>query len=379
MRCSRCGFPLSPTRKECPRCGTPVADRSNGRAGNEARVSPPLQQNGFAPTGAPVGLEVAQQQWDANAAYIPNTPQDAQAGAFTQQGAPSAYPSANNAIYEQVPFPSANTPFPPSSDAAFSAPTEGPISPFPDAALPSSGPGQSNQAWVQQAPMMPMNAAQDWGQAQQTPFNSAPTMQAGMFQQTPRQFSRLNIQGWSTRTGFTAASVCVVLAALILLFVHIMAQSLPASNPSGQTAAQTQPTPVATLAPAPTPSPSPAVSPTPTYPAQQYVDNVQMASAVNTATAQPVTMTTTFKVRQTIYVTMALHPANHIGAICLLWFLNNQQFSRYAFSVGGTTQQGYSYTRSTGPGSGYVQIYWASTTACTDEQLAQQANFTVTD
>jgi hypothetical protein len=82
-------------------------------------------------------------------------------------------------------------------------------------------------------------------------------------------------------------------------------------------------------------------------------------------------------VRQQIYVTFAVH-ADQSGMVCLMWFLNEKQFDHYEFAMGSVSTSAYSYTTTNTPGSGYVQVYWATRPDCSDKTLAQQVNFTVT-
>jgi hypothetical protein len=210
---------------------------------------------------------------------------------------------------------------------------------------------------------------------QNTPF----PVQAGTFSRLKDPPSLHTIQHRSTRFGFTIAGLFIVSGGLLLIFVYIMSLGLSSAAPSSQalqaaaTARALNAAKLATL-----PSPSPTLQPTPAslYPAEQYVDNAQMASVINSTTALPLQLTTKFKVHQKIYVTFSLHPA-HSGAVCLLWYLNNQQFISYQFPAEAVSISGYSYAMTNRPGSGYVEIYWASSTACADKMLAQQVTFTV--
>src|SRR5262249_4818936 len=111
-----------------------------------------------------------------------------------------------------------------------------------------------------------------------------------------------------------------------------------------------------------------------TFSGKQFIDNAQTASAVNTSTATAIGVTTTFKVRQKIYVTFAVH-ASQSGTVCLQWFLNDKQFDSYSFPIDAMSTSAYSFTAASTPGMGYIQIYWASKPGCTDKALAQQVDF----
>ena len=176
----------------------------------------------------------------------------------------------------------------------------------------------------------------------------------------------------NTRLGFIVAGLCVLTGGFILILVYFMAIGLPGGN-SNNTVAP----PVvskATTAPTATTAPSPTAT---VYPGQQYIDNAQMASAIN-ATRQPTQLSTTFKTNQKIYVTFQLHPAGHGGAVCLLWYLNGRQVSQYSFPVSANSRLSYAYSIYGSTGTAYVEIYWASTPQCTDQVLAQHVDFTVT-
>jgi hypothetical protein len=192
--------------------------------------------------------------------------------------------------------------------------------------------------------------------------------------------------GWGTRPqaprksnnrGFVAAGLCVFAGALILVFVYFMALalSLPSTSLTNGTAITATPYNTINAPTTVAATPSPSVN---GNPGAQYIDNPQMASAVNFNTAQPLLTTTTFKPNQKIYVTFNIHPAGSDGAVCLYWYLNTKYIAQYPFAVTLNDKAGYSYAIYGGAGPAYVEIYWASTTACSDKILAQQVNFRVT-
>jgi hypothetical protein len=333
MRCANCGLPLSPARTQCPGCGAANSEKpgkQNEHAANQGEVPQyafPLPQNG---NGFPTTPTNGNAQWP----YI-GTPEGQQARQPTGR---------------EMPQPA----------------------PFPDA-------GQPGQLWLPGG--SPNRQTSDW----------RPTLQPGLENTAPPQkLKRANGKS-SARLNFTIAGLCVLTGGLILIFVYIISFSLPPTAASSQqaavataTARSVSPTSqgVATNATATMTAPmtltaTPVVTPTVGLPGQHYVDTVRMASAVNTTTAQPTQSTNRFKVKQPIFVTFMLHPQNTGGAVCLLWYLNQKPFSHYAFAVDITTQSAYSYAYAGSPGSGSVEIYWASTTACTDKALAQVVNFTV--
>jgi hypothetical protein len=179
--------------------------------------------------------------------------------------------------------------------------------------------------------------------------------------------------------GFTVASLCVITGGLILVFVYFLSLGVLATDNAALQSAAAHPKKAPTLITSPSPTTIPLTS-TPTYPGQQYVDNVAMASAVVTSTAAPITVSNTFKLKKVMYVTFEVHTINHsTGGICLLWYINSKMFTTFAFPVSSSTSA-YSYASSTTVGAGYVEIYWSSIASCTDpnKQLAQRTQFTVT-
>ncbi len=217
-----------------------------------------------------------------------------------------------------------------------------------------------------QTPQQASQSGQIWlqGPASQPGFSPGPPRQV-----TPPRNSRI------TKLGFVVAGLCVLAGGLILIFVYFLAIGLPGSN-SNNTAATTSTPNVSTPTTAPTATV--ALSPTtPIYPGQQYIDNAQMANTVDPNSLQPAQLTTTFKTGQKIYVAFQLHPP-HSGAVCLTWYLNGSQVAHYGFQISANSKLSYAYSVYSRAGPAYVEIYWASTTQCTDQVLAQHVDFTVT-
>ena len=307
MKCTNCGFPLSPTNASitCPRCHTFVASGSGPAV---RRTSPQLT-----PPSSPLATGLSKNQITFSSV-------------------------------EQAPFP------------------------------------QPGQMW-QSAPtaeIMPVtlnhsNAPYDEPARAAGVMYSSPSGPASSIRPQARRTSNL---------GFIVAGLCVLAGGLILIFVYILALGLPSPDPTNTSSiAPTTTHHTPTTLPTSTAAPSPTVALSPTtgaFPGQQYIDNPQMASSVNTITAQPIQATTAFKVNQKIYVTFTIHPDGRNGAVCLYWFLNNKDITQFPFAVTPNATGGYSYAIYGGAGAAYVEIYWASTTACSDKIPAQHVNFTVT-
>jgi hypothetical protein len=175
----------------------------------------------------------------------------------------------------------------------------------------------------------------------------------------------------NNRLGFTIAGLCIAAGALLLVFVYILAVNGQGNSNSANVS---QAAPQTTTSPSPTPTSNPSPAPTP-FPGQHYIDNAQLSSSKPPS----LQVTSTFKTGQTIYVVFDLHPDGQNGEVCLAWYLNGQQATAYHFAVSGSSSgQSYAYATLGGTGPGYVDLYWASDATCSNGQLAQQVNFTVT-
>jgi hypothetical protein len=184
---------------------------------------------------------------------------------------------------------------------------------------------------------------------------------------------------YTTRLRLSIAALCIAMGGLILFLVYFMAPGV-LTTPVQQTATALHTPASNTHAATPTPALVATATPiatatAPANPGQIYIDNAQMASAVDAQTAEPITPATTFQSGQAIYVTFSVH-ANTVGAACLYWYLQDQLITTYQRTVGPVTQD-YSWAYYQGNGPAHVDIYWASTTACTDKVLAQSVSFTV--
>lgn len=185
----------------------------------------------------------------------------------------------------------------------------------------------------------------------------------------------------SSNIGFVVAGVCVMSAALILMFVYFMAMGLSSNTPAGVVGTSYAPTVTSSLSP----TPAASLTSTPTasatkadLPGEQFISEAETATAVDTTTSKALDPVTTFSVNQKVYITFHLHPAGQAGAVCLLWYLNGKETAQFEFSVSPADEAAYSYAIFRQAGAGYVDIFWASTTACTDKLLAQHVVFDVT-
>jgi hypothetical protein len=344
MRCSNCGLPLSPSRTNCPRCGT-TYNESPRKVRSEQDGLPP-QAGAFAAGNISASPNVQPGHVEAGIPY-------AQWNAYstpTLHEAPASYPPVE---VGQEPFPDSD------KEPAFFDPSPT----IKKQSMPHQVPQQLEQNWVPQ----PMSQSSGW-----TPM-PAPMRPFSQAVYTPATLQRSQR---TMRIGFTAAGICLIAGALILTFVSIMAQPLLSSNSPQATYTNTSNTPPVTASPSPT---VPTPTPPEIFPGAQYITNARMASAVNENTAQATQYATNFTANQNIYVTFTLNTGNQGGAVCLRWYMNNQYVNHYEFAAVGKnlTYNSYSFTSMSTPGTGYVEVYWASTAACTDKLLAQHVTFMV--
>lgn len=177
------------------------------------------------------------------------------------------------------------------------------------------------------------------------------------------------------RFGFLLAGICVCAGGLLLVVVYFLAMGQSGGSPTtNSTPTHTVATSTATVTPSPAASPSPTAT---TYPGQQYIPSAQMSS-VQPSASQSGVPATTFKVHTTFYVAFTINTGGQAGAVCTRWYLNGQFAFKYSIPVSAHTTTSYGKTIIDSPGSGYVELYWASSQDCTNEVLAQRIDFAIT-
>jgi hypothetical protein len=185
----------------------------------------------------------------------------------------------------------------------------------------------------------------------------------------------------NSRNLFMVAGLCVIVGALLLVLILVLGtgNSSPNTASTNSTVLQ-QPTAAPSVSSA-NASPTVGTSPLPTgtaYPAQQYINNAQMANGVDNQTLKPQQPTNTFKAGSNMYVVFDLHPPSQGGAVCTYWYLGGKQVTSYSGSVSGTSHASYAYAQYNSAGAAYVELYWASDKSCANQLLAQHVDFTVT-
>jgi hypothetical protein len=183
-----------------------------------------------------------------------------------------------------------------------------------------------------------------------------------------------------TKLGFIIAGLCILAGSLILIFVYFSATGLPgggsSNSPATTTVGSTSHASTSTSTTTPTAIPTRTAT---TFPGQQNIDNAQTSAAVDQNTLQPSQFTATFKTGQNIYISFQVHPNGHAGAVCIIWYLNSKSVTNISLPMSATSKRSYAYAIYGGTGPAYVELYWASSTQCTDKVLAQHVNFTVTN
>lgn len=323
MKCIHCGMPLESTRTQvnCPRCGmaTTPGQESMESSGSQGLI--PAHQVGYAHSEHTLGSSAGDLQ--AGHAALPRT----QSSGWEPLVVRTQPPASTTTTWEPS---STNLP-------------------------QSTPPSQTQPAW----------------QYDSEHLSNQPRME-------PRKRKR---PGTSSNIGVVVAGLCVFTSALILIFVYFMATGLSNGAPGTENVIS-QASTATTIVPSPSPvsSPTVAASSTPgTLPGEQFIDNAQMASAIDFSTAKVTTPASTFSVNQKVYVTFDLHPHSQAGAACLSWYLNGKKIAHYEFAVPPSINRSvYFYEVYQAAGAGSVHIYWASSIACTDKLLAQEVNFSVT-
>ncbi|HEY4035079.1 MAG TPA: hypothetical protein VGL94_14050 [Ktedonobacteraceae bacterium] len=353
MRCSNCGLPLSPSRTTCPRCGTTYNGTPRKGWSEQDTLLP--QAGTFAPGNMPpagpngqpghVEAEVPYAQWNAYPAP-------------TFHEAPAGYSGQTPTQTGQELSPASD------KDHAFFDPSPT----VKKQSMPHQVPQYSEQYRLPTTPPQTISQSPGW---EPTAAPLHPFPQATYNPGTPQRSQR------TMRIGFSAAGICLIVGALILTFVSILAQPLLSSNTGSPQA--TPPSPRSTLPATIAPSPTVA-TPTPAgvFPGAQYITNAHMATAIDQTTGQATQYATNFTTNQRIYVTFSLNTGSQGGAVCLMWYMNTQYISQYEFAVEkNQLDNSYSYNSMSNAGTGYVEIYWATTATCTDKLLAAHVTFTV--
>lgn len=115
--------------------------------------------------------------------------------------------------------------------------------------------------------------------------------------------------------------------------------------------------------------------------ASTIIDNIQTASAIDSQSAAPTQLTSSFGAQQQVYATASLHLNGQTGFALAKWYadgilvhtssvlaLDNPSFTNAAFA--------YTYGKAT---QGAAEMYWCTQSDCSDAKLAGFVKFTVSN
>jgi hypothetical protein len=412
MQCRTCGAQITPNAPVCMRCGSPVSapvhaadqtmfDPSSQRS--PFPQYPPSYQGGPSPAPAasfgspqvqtPPAFNVSPYQQHPSSvqggfnapSQQPSTFNNNQPGSSPFQG---AVPFSDMTVASSSPLPpqySFGNGFPGSSNslpgnAPFSAPPQSPPWSNPNT-FPASGQGPqqtpSFPGAAQGSTPFPSSAA--WSNPNTFPASGQGPQQTPSFQGTMPPSSSA---AWTGQLSYSAAAPAAkkkksrgLLITLVLIVVVVggalgvyfllpgSGHSLLSSNtsiPSGMTINDQ---------------------------AAAIITDAQTASGVNKATFQPnsAQITTSFKMKQSVYVTLTLNVAKYNvskqPAYLLVKFYANGQSvikNEIPLTVSRPIEAAYfvaQYYISTNDGA--AEIYWCSRANCSDRKLAKVLHFTV--
>ncbi len=113
--------------------------------------------------------------------------------------------------------------------------------------------------------------------------------------------------------------------------------------------------------------------------AAMILTNLQMASAIDSTTAMPTTLTTTFVVKQTIYVTFGVNAGAGSGYAVAKWYRDGKfAFANNVLPIPSNLAYAAFFAYFNIPTNGAVELYWCTQSNCIDAKLAGFTTFTVT-
>ncbi len=190
-------------------------------------------------------------------------------------------------------------------------------------------------------------------------YQYAPPPQPGGFGAPPQQPKR------RSRVGLIVGLVLLVVA-LLCVGAIVAAVEIGKSAANNATATPTTP-----------PGQSPSGNSIDST-AAANLSNLEMASAVDSNTAQPTTLSNTFTVGQTIYASFHISSSAPSGFAESKWYVDGTLAK--TSSPLAIIQDRYGYFSETYKvaAQGAVELYWCTQSNCSDEALAGYQTFTVT-
>ncbi len=318
MHCGSCGTKLPPGAAVCPVCGVPTPYNVS------QAPSPGVPQ--YQPT-------------------VPASPYDT----------PMPPQSSNDPTYISSPYGGVPSQAVPPTN--YGSQPYNPSQQNPYATLPANSYAPS--------PVNPYGAA-----VPQDPYSVPVQPYPGSFPppvQPPKRRSRIGL--------IIGIVILVVLLACVGLFVAL---SLAAKNVATNVAATltaTVPTPGTTQVTQGTAPSGLQIDPS----ASAILTNPQMASAIDSNTDIPTKLSTTFVVKQTIYVTYGINTGGGSGYATAKWYNNGTfAFASKVLTIQSNFDHGYFSAYFNIPTNGTVELYWCTQPNCSDAKLAGFTTFTVT-
>jgi len=106
------------------------------------------------------------------------------------------------------------------------------------------------------------------------------------------------------------------------------------------------------------------------------ITNPQTASAVD-SNALPTSVTSNFRIRQTIYVAFHLNTNNQAGYVQAKFYSNTTYFGNKILTVQSGYDHGYFSVQLYTAATGTAELYWCTQSNCSDAKLANVVTFTV--
>ena len=201
----------------------------------------------------------------------------------------------------------------------------------------------------QPPPANPMGAAPYYGQSAMPGY---PPMQPGTYGTPPKKRSKVGL------------IIGIVVLALVLLCGGLAVAAVQLGKKAATVAG--------TVTTGNVPSNSDAVPA-----ATKILYGAQTSSAVDT-NYEPKNLTTTFAVGKDVDLTFQVNSAGKNGYIEVKWYENGQKATSNILTHHAQNDHGYFGQPFTAAGSGAAALYWCTKADCSDEQLAQVVNFTIT-
>jgi cytoskeletal protein RodZ len=189
--------------------------------------------------------------------------------------------------------------------------------------------------------------------------------------------------------GITAAVLVVIVIGLCAIVPKLISKPTTIDTTTTTTTTQNSNTPTVESTPTPEPTTTSSTSPSgnsidPT--AASIVTDAQMASSVDSVSAAPTNLTSTFKTYADIYVTFKLNNngsnfSQNPGYVAVKYYADSTALSlpnNTPLTINQPAPGGFFKVKYFVSAQGAAELYWCQVSDCSDEKLAQVVTFTVT-